>query len=115
MVEPGICVPDAMLLNPAGEVALNACNYWTSFDEKHYDKAGALPLGVRLDIDQAEEVAKYRTDLATYIAENYGNFIVGNTSFDAWQTYQDTLDTLGRQEVLAVYQEAYDDYLAKKG
>ena len=49
-----------------------------------------------------------------YIAENYGNFLVGNTSFDAWDTYQATLDQLGRQEVLAVYQEAYDDYMARK-
>ena len=114
MVEPGICVPDAALLNPAGEPALAACDYWTAFDEKHYDRAGALPLGVRLDVDQSAEVAKYRTDLATYIAENYGSFIIGSKSFDEWQNYQDTLDQLGRQEVLAVYQEAYDDYLARK-
>ena len=114
MVEPGICVSDAALLNPGGQRALAACDYWTAFDDAHYDKAGALPIGVRLDTEQAEEVAKYRTDIATFIVENYGGFIVGSKSFDEWDAYQATLDQLGRQEILAVYQEAYDDYMARK-
>nr|MCR5648854.1 hypothetical protein [Oscillospiraceae bacterium] len=81
---------------------------------EHYDRAGALPLGVRLSTEQSEEVGKYRADLITYVAEQFAGFVDGSNPMSNWDTYQTTLDQMGRQEVLAIYQEAIDDYNAKQ-
>lgn len=113
MVEPGLTAYDVQLLNPAGEPALAAIDFWTNFDKEHFDKAGCLPIGVRLDTDQSEELNKYSNDISTFISENYGAFILGDKSFDEWDSYIDTLNMLGLQNILDVYQEAYDAYLNK--
>ncbi len=113
MVEGGLCAYDAQLLNDSGSIALDAIDFWTKIDEEHFDKTGCLPVGVRLSTDQSEEVGKYRADLITYVAETFASFVDGSAPLSEWDNYQKTLDQLGRNEVLAVYQEAYEDYLAR--
>ena len=114
-LDPCICVYDVQLLNPDGESAIAAVEYWTEFDRKHYDRAGALPIGVRLSTEQSEEVNKYRADIITYVAETFASFVDGSTPMSEWGNYQKTLEQMGLKEILAAYQEAYDDYLAKIG
>ncbi len=113
MVEAGLTAYDAQLLNPDGAPALAAIDYWTEFDNQHFDKAGCLPIGVRLDNEQSEELGIYRNDISTYVAENYGMFITGDRPLSDWDDYISTLNQLGLQNVLAIYQEAYDAYLNK--
>ena len=115
MTEALLATPDAQYLGEDGHFALEAIQYWTNFDKEHYDRAGALPLGVRLSTEQSEECNKYRSDLITYVAERFSSFVDGSTPMSEWDNYQKTLDQMGRQEVLALYQEAIDDYNAKQG
>jgi putative aldouronate transport system substrate-binding protein len=115
LVEALMCVEDSQYLNEDGHFAMEAIEFWTNFDKEHYDRAGALPLGVRLSTEQSEEVGKYRADLITYVAEQFAGFVDGSNPMSNWDNYQKTLDQMGRQEVLAIYQEAIDDYNAKQG
>ena len=115
MTEAVLIASDSQYLNPDGHFAMEAIEYWTDFDLKHYDRAGALPVGVRLSTEQSEEVNKYRADIITYVAEQFSGFVDGSNSLDNWETYQNTLDQMGRQEVLRLYREAIEDYNARQG
>ena len=110
-----LAVTDAQYLGENGHFAMEAIEYWTNFDKEHYDRAGALPMGVRLSTEQSEEVGKYRADLITYVAEKFSGFVDGSTPLSEWDNYQKTLDQMGRQEVLKIYAEAVEDYNAKQG
>ncbi len=115
MTECLLAVSDAMYLTEEGHFAIEAIDFWTQFDKEHYDRAGALPMGVRLTTEQSEEVGKYRADLITYVAEQFSGFVDGSNSLDNWESYQRNLDQMGRQEVLRIYQDAVDAYNAKQG
>jgi putative aldouronate transport system substrate-binding protein len=114
LVEPGMVAYDKALLNPNGEIPLATINSWTTWQKAHYDGTGALPLGVRLNVEQSNAVNEYRTDIITYIAETYSSFLDGSYPLSKWDDYQSTLDQMGRSKILEIYQEAYDYYLSKK-
>ena len=115
MTEALLTVLDTQYLNENGKFALEAVEFWTEFDRQHYDRAGALPVGVRLSTEQSEECNKYRADIITFVAEQYSSFIDGSKPISEWDAYQKQLDQMGRQEVLALYREAIEDYNAKRG
>jgi putative aldouronate transport system substrate-binding protein len=114
LVEPGMIAYDKALLNPNGEIPLATIQSWTSWQKAHYDGSGALPIGVRLNTEQSEAVKEYRTDIITYIAETYASFLDGSTPLSSWDNYQSTLEQMGLQKILDIYQDAYDAYLAKR-
>jgi hypothetical protein len=53
-------------------------------------------------------------DVLSYYSEAILKFIVGDQELtdDSWQNYVDTLNAYGLGDVLAVYQNAYDEHLA---
>ncbi len=115
MTECLLIANDAQYLTEDGHFAMEAIEFWTDFDKEHYDRAGALPVGVRLTTEQSEEVNKYRSDIITYVAEQFSGFVDGSNALANWDTYQTNLDQMGRQEVLAIYREAIEQYNAKQG
>ena len=114
LVEAGMAPYNVAMLNPNGELAEAAIQSWTSWMGTHYDKAGNYPTGARLTVEQNEELGKYQGDVITYIVENYSAFLVGNKPLSEWDAYINQLNNMGLNEILAVYQERYDDYLAGK-
>jgi putative aldouronate transport system substrate-binding protein len=114
LVEAGMAAFDVSMLNDSSEMAYYAIDAWTSWMDTHYDKAYLYPTGARLSEEQDEELGKYQGDVITYIVENYSAFIVGNKPLSEFDAYIAQANTLGLQEILAVYQECYDDYLASK-
>ncbi|NLV51359.1 MAG: hypothetical protein GXY20_11780 [Clostridiales bacterium] len=109
--DPGLITTENKLLNPNGQIAIDAIDSWTYWLKDNYDGAGAYPLGARLDTEQSELVSQYRTDIVTYIAENFSGFLDGSKSFSEWDSYVATLEQLNLQAIKDIYQEAYNTYL----
>lgn len=50
-------------------------------------------------------------DVAQFVEEMRDKFITGNESFDNWDQYLSELEKMGLDEVIEVYQNAYERYL----
>lgn len=96
---------------PGGERLKEMHYYW---DDYAYDGAYKWPIGIDFTQEQTDEVNKYLSDLTTYISENYLGFVDNSKPLSEWDSYVAGLYELGWGEVLAVYQEAYDAYIAQK-
>ena len=71
-------------------------------------------MGANLTTEQSEEISQYRNELATYIAENFSMFMDGTKPFSEWDSYVETLRSIGLDEVKKIYQDAYEDYLERE-
>ncbi|MHC5268318.1 type 2 periplasmic-binding domain-containing protein [Enterococcus sp. LJL98] len=58
--------------------------------------------------EENDKVATNATDLQTYTEEMEAKFITGVTSFDEWDKYVKTIESMGVEEYIQVYQDAYD-------
>lgn len=68
---------------------------------------------INLTEDEMMDYTDYWTDITNYIAEMSAKFIVGEEDIDAkWDEYMSTLESMGLQNVLDIYQGALDRYLA---
>lgn len=67
-----------------------------------------------LNEDESNVYSDYWTDINKYIGEETAKFITGQRSIEAeWDQYVTDLEALGLQDVLDVYQSAYERQLAK--
>ena len=64
--------------------------------------------------DELDTIDLYKTDFENTVAENEGLWIKeGGPTDDEWEDYKDTLIySCGMEDLLAVYQDAYDRYVA---
>ncbi|MBQ7994240.1 MAG: extracellular solute-binding protein [Solobacterium sp.] len=64
--------------------------------------------------DELETIDMYKTDFENYVAENEGLWIKnGGPTDEEWAAYKDKLsNNVGMDELLKVYQDAYDRYAA---
>ncbi len=108
IAEPGLYVNYNWLI-PANAIAQQYLEDW---DVVPHDDAYVYPAGISFSNEQSDTLAKYGDDLGTYISENYMAFVDGSKPMSEWDSYVAELDNIGLAEVLAVYQEAYDDYVA---
>ncbi len=46
----------------------------------------------------------------TFISENFILFVTGEKSLDEFDSYLDTLKGMGMEDMIAIYQNAYDIY-----
>lgn len=58
--------------------------------------------------EEAELIADYTTDLETYMSELATKLVLGEKSFDDWDSYLKDMEKLGLSKVLEVYQSRYD-------
>ena len=112
-VDPGMPDLRVKFYNSDGEIARAAIASWTDWLNEHYDAANLYPKGAHLDSEQSEELDQYRSNLVTYIAENFSSFLDGSKPMSEFDSYIDALYDIGLQEVMDIYQEAYSDYLAR--
>jgi hypothetical protein len=108
IAEPGLYVNYNWLI-PENAVAQKYLEDW---DTVPHDNAYVYPTGISFTNEQSEDLATYGSDLGTYISENYLAFIDGSKPLSEWDSYAAELYNIGLNEVLAVYQEAYDAYVA---
>ncbi len=93
---------------PGGDVAFEYFDYWYQVE---YDGAYAWPKGISLTEDQSNAFMAY-ADMDTYICENILGFVNGSLPLSEWDNYIATLNSMGLDDAEAIYQEAYDNYLA---
>ncbi len=71
------------------------------------------PGTISLSPEQSEKVNDDNSELGTYIEEMSWKFITGQEPLSNFDTYVSNLERLGISDVVAVYQEAYDAYMAR--
>jgi len=71
------------------------------------------PGSISLNAEQSAKVNAGDSQLDTYIAEMKWKFITGQEPLSNFDTYVSNLERMGLSDRIAVYQEAYDAYMAK--
>ena len=109
--DPGLDINSAHYNYPYGELVIEAYEYHD--DRSGYDGAYEFPSGINYTAEQLGEIASYSSDVMTYIQENFLAFVDGSKPMSEWADYEAGFEKVGLPSLLAVYQEAYDDYMAK--
>ncbi|SFS52048.1 ABC transporter substrate-binding protein [Paenibacillus sp. BC26] len=63
--------------------------------------------------EEQTELTTLATDIQTYVDEMRDKFIVGNASFDEWDNYVATLNKMGLDRYIAIYQAALDRFTSQ--
>lgn len=63
--------------------------------------------------EDTQRLAVVSQDINTYVEDMRAKFITGNTSFDAWETYVNTITNMGLAEYTEIMQRGLDNYLSK--
>ena len=95
------------------QVALNAVELWTLADSVN-DRNLPATLTNTFSIDEEEQINEYQPDLLTYASEHALKFLDGTWELndENWNEYVSTIEEMGIHEIIAVYQNAYDEMLA---
>ena len=109
----GMYVDNDMLLSTFPDSALAAVDLWTidgSTDDRNYPSAAKNSFTT----DEALEIAEYESDLLTYADETCMKFLDGSLELndENWDEYVSTCEDMGINEIIAIYQTAYDEYKA---
>lgn len=91
--------------------SIDAIMLWT----ENSDDAYVLPTNLSLTVDESERFSVIMTDINTYAEENVMKFVTGELSFDTWDQFIGTIESMGIDEAIEIYQGAYDRYVAAKG
>lgn len=60
--------------------------------------------------EQLDRIASLTADINTYESEMIQKFIMGQESFDNWDSFRETVRAMGGDELTAIYQEQLDTY-----
>jgi putative aldouronate transport system substrate-binding protein len=91
---------------------------WAVFDTfRTCDADGTynLPNGVALNEEENEAYASISSDVTTYAATEIMKFVMGQAELtpESFQTFQDTIISMGGERMEALYQAAYERFLLK--
>ena len=107
--EPGLYVNYSWQI-PGNASAKEAIDFWGTVP---HDNDYMYPSGISYTDEQTELLSQYGNDIGTYLEENYVLFLDGSKPLSEWDSYVQVLYDIGIEQVLAVYQEAYDAYMAE--
>ncbi len=85
------------------EAEQDAIALWSSTTEPKY----TMP-SVTLTTEINEELSALLVDIETYASENITKFINGDQSLDQWDSFVETVKSLGIERCIEIYQEAID-------
>lgn len=90
------------------QAALDAWN-----DKREVTKSSFTSL-FTLSTDETATVQQYYTDISTYVGEQIGKFLIGETDVDAaWDSFVETVETMGIDEVVTAYESAGERYFGR--
>ena len=69
------------------------------------------PLGAVMNTEQAQQYNTVAADICTYISEHVLQFIYGQQDMGEWDSFIETIHTMGVDAAIEAKQAAYDDYL----
>lgn len=112
--EGGISMRKRSYAYPGGERCMAFHTYWVDPEYYHYDGSMEWPESIVFTSEQSDEIAQYSTDMATYVSENYLQFVDGSKPLSEWDSYVEGLKLTGWYKCLDIYQQAYEDFIAKE-
>ena len=74
------------------------------------DPSYQLPANLTLTSDEGERVASIMSDIDTYVTENQAKYIVGDQSMDSFDSFLETVKSMGIDEVIDIYTDALSRY-----
>ena len=93
----------------SSEAAVAALEVWNATQDNAY----TMPAGVALSSDESGRASALQSDIYTYVAECIPKFILGEMDTETdWDTFVSNCEGMGLQEVIDIYQTAYDRYAA---
>lgn len=106
-------VSDFDKMHPAySEANLAAMETWTSTVDDLY----TMPSTVELDYDESTEYSEIWSDLSTYAETEVFKFVMGEYNFEEdWDNFMNTIEEMGLQDCIDLYQGAYDRYVEAYG
>ena len=88
---------------------LEALDVWNQTDDSQN-----FPSYASFTSEESEIIKSTYTDIQTYMDENYTMFLIGEKSYESdFDSFVDTLYSMGLQDVIDVYQTVYDRYMAR--
>ena len=60
--------------------------------------------------EDAETFSNIKSEVDTYVSENFILFVTGEKSLDEFDSYLETLKSLGIEEMISIYQASFDNY-----
>ena len=113
-------LPEDEVYNNISDVYLNAVASLYTYIGGYSDSQGLQGTGRGVydlntfTTDESLEIANYESDLLTYASETCLKFLDGSLELndDTWNEFVDTCNSMGLPEIIAVYQNAYDEYQA---
>ena len=92
------------------EVVLETYELWSSNRTNEY----CMPSYMSLTADESDTASSTFAEIKTFVAENMLSFVVGDKSLDSdWDSYCSTIESMGLETVLDIYQAAYDRYIER--
>lgn len=93
----------------SSQSAVEAVELWNATQDNAY----TLPSGVSLSADESAEASALQSDLYTYVQECVPKFILGEMDIETqWDSFVAECESMGLQEIIDIYQDAYDRYAA---
>ncbi len=93
------------------DVQQKALDAWN--DKREVTKSSFTNL-FTLNADETATVQRYYTDISTYVAEQVGKFLIGESDIDEnWDTFVETIDSMGIDEVIDAYTSAGERYFGR--
>ena len=77
---------------------------------KKYNPTNTLPTRMTMTSEEGTELASLYTDIETYVQECNVKFIMGQMSLDDYDSYRDTLRSMGIERCIELKQAALDRY-----
>lgn len=113
----GLVVPGLAVDNPEDGVRATvetpALSAWSEFNANEV-ATKVMPYAevpfptVYLTNEESDKIAANATDIRTYVEQMEAKFITGVEPLSNWDTYINTLESMGLDEFVSVYQGAYD-------
>lgn len=95
--------------NPNGFSKLEECDMYDAYAVEE-----VMP-PVYLEMEDASEVSMIKSDIMGQALQMTARWISGESDVDAdWDSYVETLNRIGVETYVSIYQKAYDQYLANK-
>ncbi len=90
-------------------------------DSQTYAAAGVLEYKsfqylrdlAKMSNEDATEAANIYTELKKFMEESFTEFVKNGVTDQSWDEFQKTAKAIGVDEYIALYQQAYDAFLAK--
>lgn len=110
-VDPGIDWHTKNYAYDGGERLLNMMKI--TWAEPNYTGEYDWPTSLKFTDEQSTLLNEVRADVITYINENFLTFVDGSKPLSEWDTYVAEAKSIGLDACQAIYQEAYDAFMAK--